>query len=85
MADWRPPYEKFEFTYSLCGRKICPCRSIAATVFRAADIFDTWVVLPDHMHCVWTLPPDDGDFSSRWQAIKTVFPKAVPMPRGRSA
>jgi putative transposase len=25
---------------------------------------DAWVVLPDHMHCVWTLPPDDADFSN---------------------
>lgn len=32
---------------------------------------DAWVVLPDHMHCVWTLPPGDDDFSNRWKAIKT--------------
>jgi putative transposase len=25
---------------------------------------DAWVVLPDHMHAVWTLPPDDADFSA---------------------
>jgi putative transposase len=31
---------------------------------------DAWVLLPDHMHCIWTLPDDDGDFSSRWSAIK---------------
>jgi len=34
---------------------------------------DTWVVLPDHLHCVWTLPEGDLDFSMRWQAIKTAF------------
>ena len=28
------------------------------------------VVLPDHLHCVWTLPPHDCDFSNRWKAIK---------------
>ena len=31
---------------------------------------DAWVVLPDHMHCLWTLPEDDGNFPKRWQAIK---------------
>ena len=28
------------------------------------------VVLPDHLHCIWRLPADDGDFSGRWQRIK---------------
>jgi putative transposase len=23
---------------------------------------DAIVVLPDHLHCVWTLPPGDSDF-----------------------
>jgi putative transposase len=27
---------------------------------------DAIVVLPDHIHAVWTLPPDDADFSIRW-------------------
>jgi len=31
---------------------------------------DAWVLLPDHLHCLWTLPPDDGDFSARWRVIK---------------
>jgi REP-associated tyrosine transposase len=31
---------------------------------------DAWVLLPDHLHCIWTLPPGDGDFSSRWSQIK---------------
>jgi putative transposase len=39
---------------------------------------DAWVVLPDHMHCMWTLPPRDADFSTRWQAIKIGFSKRVP-------
>lgn len=32
---------------------------------------DAWVLLPDHMHCVWTLPPGDADFATRWRLIKT--------------
>jgi putative transposase len=37
---------------------------------------DAWVVLPEHMHCVWTLPEGDTDFSSRWKTIKGPFPRA---------
>lgn len=46
---------------------------------------DAWVVLPDHMHAVWTLPPGDDDFSGRWNAIKTAFAKAMPKTEHLSA
>jgi putative transposase len=36
---------------------------------------DAIVVLPDHLHCIWTLPPGDADFSTRWRLIKTWFTK----------
>jgi len=32
---------------------------------------DAWVLLPDHLHCIWTLPEDDNDFSVRWNGIKS--------------
>jgi len=38
---------------------------------------DAWVVLPEHMHCMWTLPPDDADYSKRWGLIKTKFSKGL--------
>jgi putative transposase len=38
---------------------------------------DGWVVLPDHMHCLWTLPEKDGDFPKRWQAIKMGFSRQI--------
>jgi REP element-mobilizing transposase RayT len=31
-----------------------------------------WVLLLDHLHCIWRLPPDDSDFSSRWSIIKRI-------------
>jgi putative transposase len=34
---------------------------------------DAWVVLPDHMHCVWTLPEGDAEYSVRMAAIKARF------------
>ncbi|EIL99378.1 transposase [Rhodanobacter thiooxydans] len=36
-----------------------------------------WVVLPEHMHAVWTLPPDDADFSTRWLLIKANFSRTI--------
>src|SRR5262249_9398551 len=39
---------------------------------------DAFVVLPNHMHAMWTLPPDDADFSTRWRLIKTRFARAIP-------
>lgn len=44
---------------------------------RPFDI-DAIVVMPDHLHCIWTLPPDDADFSTRWRLIKTRFAKHCP-------
>lgn len=46
---------------------------------------DAWVVLPDHMHCIWTLPPGDMDYSSRWRAIKVTFAKSIPKTESLSA
>ena len=31
---------------------------------------DAWVLMPDHLHCIWTLSPDDADFGIRWAKIK---------------
>jgi putative transposase len=45
---------------------------------------DAWVVLPDHMHCLWTLPDGDSDFSGRWRTIKIGFSKSLLMAEQRS-
>jgi len=31
------------------------------------------VLLPDHLHTIWTLPEEDADFSTRWSILKTCF------------
>ena len=46
---------------------------------------DAWVVLPDHLHCIWTLPPDDDDFATRWRVFKSVFARSLPSGERRSA
>jgi putative transposase len=42
---------------------------------RKAASFETVaiVLLPDHLHVIWTLPRGDDDYPSRWQAIKAKF------------
>jgi putative transposase len=39
---------------------------------------DAWVVLPEHMHCVWTLPPDDSDYFAEWKSVKARFSRSFP-------
>ena len=34
---------------------------------------DAIVVLPDHLHAIFTLPQGDADFSARWRRIKGHF------------
>ncbi len=29
------------------------------------------VVMPEHLHAIWTLPEGDADYSGRWKAIKS--------------
>ncbi len=35
-------------------------------------------ILPEHLHCVWRLPPDDHDYPLRWRLIKSRFSKSLP-------
>ena len=36
---------------------------------------DAVVILPDHIHCIWTLPEGDSDNATRWRLIKSQFTK----------
>ena len=42
-------------------------------------------VLPEHLHAIWTMPPDDADFSRRWNFIKGNFSRGLPAAPARSA
>jgi putative transposase len=39
---------------------------------------DAMVVLPDHLHAMWTLPLDEHDYSMRWGLIKSGFSRQLP-------
>ena len=40
------------------------------------------VILPDHLHFIWTLPPDDHNYSKQVGRVKFLFRRAL---RGHSA
>ena len=62
----------------LLVEKIDALRSAFRSV-QAAHTYriDAVVILPDHLHCIWTLPPGDSDFSTRWNLIKGTFSRSV--------
>jgi putative transposase len=41
-------------------------------------------VLPDHLHAIWSLPPEDVDFPLRWNLIKSGFSRGLPASANRS-
>lgn len=78
------PGGSFFFTLVMVGRRPIFASEEAVDVLR--DAFrsvrlsrpfelDAMVVLPDHLHCIWTLPPGDADFATRWRLVKTWFTK----------
>ena len=59
--------------------------AVRAARARHPFVIDAWVVLPDHMHRPWTLPPDDVDFPVRRRTIKALFSRSVPPADDRRA
>ncbi|SDK99998.1 REP-associated tyrosine transposase [Paracoccus chinensis] len=46
---------------------------------------EAWVVLPDHLHCIWRMPEGNADYATRWRLIKARFSRGVePGPRRAS-
>ncbi len=96
MPDYRRnrvPGGTYFFTVNLLDRnsrllveKVDVLREAVRTVRGGPPFYiDAWVVLPEHLHCIWTLPPGDDDYSGRWQAIKARFAAAMPAGERRSA
>ncbi|MCB4456120.1 REP-associated tyrosine transposase [Leisingera sp. McT4-56] len=95
-----PNYRRFKreggcyfFTINLAQRdssllvgEIAALRTAYAKTLKQAPFrCDAIVVLPDHLHAVWTLPAGDSGFSERWRLIKSRFSHAVEGSFGRSA
>src|SRR5689334_14343658 len=79
------PGGTFFFTVAILERRralltehIDPLRRCFHEVRKAHPFqIDAIVVLPDHLHCIWTLPRSDSDFSTRWHAIKAGFARQL--------
>ena len=46
---------------------------------RTKRYFETiaFCLLPEHLHCIWKLPENDADSSTRWRKIKNNFSQTV--------
>lgn len=56
----------------LCDDDVRHALRSAIDAVRVSQPFhiDAWVLMPDHIHTVWTLPENDADFGTRWGKIK---------------
>jgi putative transposase len=89
MTDYRRNFiagGSFFFTVNLANRQL---RLLAEHIDELRAAFretrrrhpfkiDAIVVLPDHLHTVWTLPERDADFATRWRLIKSAFSRCLP-------
>jgi putative transposase len=56
-------------------------RRLLGSVFRRCALRQPFrvlaiVLLPDHLHCLWVLPPGDRDYSARWRWLKGEFTRS---------
>lgn len=69
-------YRRQSFLTNELSRKIL-WQAISKVKNKHPFHINAWVLLPDHMHCIWTLPTSDDDFPKRWGLIKAQFSKAM--------
>lgn len=63
----------------LLVEQIDALRAAFRTVMTAHPFtIDAIVIMPNHLHTLWTLPPGDSDYSTRWRQIKAAFSRAMP-------
>ncbi len=66
----------------LLTRHIANLRNAICKVAASRPVtIDAIVILPDHLHALWTLPVDDDDYSTRWSLIKSAFSRSLPSGR----
>ena len=79
------PGSSYFFTHITYQRYPWLCTDMGRQALREATIavrqkypftIDAFVLLPDHFHCLWTLPEDDVNYAKRWRLIKLMVTKA---------
>jgi putative transposase len=53
-------------------------RALRETRSRHPFSIEAIVILPEHLHAIWTLPDGDYDYGTRWRLIKSTFSRALP-------
>jgi putative transposase len=79
------PNGTFFFTVNLQDRsswllvdRVGPLRDAVRSVrSRYPFTIDAWVVLPDHLHAIWTMPGEDANYALRWSLIKAAFSRKI--------
>jgi putative transposase len=90
---YRTPGGCYFFTVNLLERRMDHLvnhidlfrKAVRAVRQRYPFHIDAWAMLPDHLHCIWTLPQGDDDFSTRWRLIMTAFARRLSLTERRSA
>ena len=52
--------------------------AFSSEIMRRPFYIEAIVIMPDHIHAIWTLPPEDEDYSIRWRNIKRLFTATIP-------
>lgn len=79
------PGGSFFFTVNLADRKLSLLTAhveILRVAFRETRerhpfTIDAIVILPDHLHTLWTMPEGDANFATRWRLIKSTFSRKL--------
>lgn len=56
------------------------CDALRSVLVERPFTIDAIVILPEHLHAIWTLPDGDADYSGRWRAIKSRFTRELRPP-----
>ncbi len=67
VTDQRRPIFESLIARSILGDVMRECQTTHPFDVRAI------VLLPEHLHSIWCMPPGDAKYSARWQWIKTQF------------
>jgi len=91
---WRVAGGTYFFTVVTHGRRpfltddvarSCLRESIRIVRARRPFRVDAIVILPDHLHAIWSLPAGDADYATRWQLLKRCFTKSYLAAGGAEA
>ena len=80
------PGGSFFFTVNLAERRLRLLTeniNVLRAAFRETRarhpfVIEAIVVLPDHLHAIWSLPENDCDYSMRWRLLKSAFSRMLP-------